>query len=470
MTYDLLVTGGRLVSLAGVTTGSLAIRDGRVVVILPAEERPPAREVANARGLHILPGVIDTHVHTRHPGHPGREDALSGSSAAAAGGITTFLEMPISKVPVNSGESLVARAEAIGAQAVVDFALYGGAGHQNLDEIASQADAGAVAFKTFLQPPVQARASEFVGLWCTDMAALRDVMGEVARTGRRHCFHCEDWPMVVELEHRLQAAGDTSGRAHARSRPPVVEAVSVATMLALAREAGGPVQVVHVSSPEAADLVKSAKARGANVTAETCPPYLFLTDEALERYGPFAKCNPPLRSAASVEALWRHVVEGTIDVIGTDHSPFLAEEKERGRTNIFNAPPGLGGLEVLLPLMLTAVHEARLPLTQVPRLLASRAAELFNLPGKGRLEPGFDADFVLVDLNTAWTFEASTCHTRSKENMQVFDGRRLHGKVCATYVRGTRVFQDGQITAAPGTGRFIRPSTIGPSKIGTGVI
>ena len=218
MPHDLAVTGGTLVTSSGRQAADVVVDDGRISAILAPGTAGPARVVVDARGRHVLPGVIDTHVHTRHPGVAEREDFLSGTSAAAAGGITTLFEMPISKLPVNSGASLIERAALLQSTAVIDYALYGGAGHENLDAIAGQAAAGAIAFKTFLQPPPPARLDEFFGLWCTDEVALRDVMRTVAATGLRHCFHCEYAPLFQHLQRELRAAGRVTGRAHAESR------------------------------------------------------------------------------------------------------------------------------------------------------------------------------------------------------------------------------------------------------------
>lgn len=455
--FDTVIWGGTVVSSQGTHPAAIAIGDGRIRTLLPADDRPPAAEWVDARGLHVLPGIIDTHVHLRHPGHPGREDAESGTRAAAAGGITTLLEMPISKMPVNSADAVASRAEAIAAGALVDFALYGGAGQENVAAVAGQAEAGVVAFKTFLQPPPPARLDEFSGLWCTDDTRLRELMAAVAATGRRHAFHCEHAPLFAALQRRLESQGRRDGLAHVESRPPVVEEVSVAMVLALAGEARARVHIVHVSSPRSVQLVADARARGLDVTAETCPPYLFFTSEALGRLGGFAKCNPPLRSAEDVEGLWRYLVLGGIDVIGTDHSPFLDDEKARGAENIFLAPPGLCGLETALPLMLTAVHDGKLALRQLVTLMSERAASLFGLPGKGRLEPGADADLALVDLKHAWVFDHGRAVTRSRGNMRIYDGLPLVGRVVSTYVRGTRVFHEGDVVGSPGHGRFVRP-------------
>jgi allantoinase len=459
--FDTLIVNATVVADGVVGPAAVAIRDGRIVTLLDPAARPAAREVVDATGLHALPGLIDTHVHTRHPGVAAREDFESGTAAAAAGGITTLFEMPISKIPTNSAAAVRARVDAMTPQALVDFALYGGAGHENLDRVAEQADAGVVAFKTFLQPPPPSRLDEFVGLWCTDVAQLRDVMRRVGATGLRHCFHCEHTPLFQKLQAGLQAAGRRDGRAHADSRPPVVEELAVAIVLALAAETAAAVGVVHGSSGRSAGLVASARAAGVDATIETCPPYLWFTDEALERLGAFAKCNPPLRSADEVAQLWRAVQAGAIDYVGTDHSPFLAEEKAAAAGNIFEAPPGLCGLEIMAPLMFTAVSEGRLTLSRMTELCATRAAALFHLPQKGRIAPGLDADVALVDARARWKYDSRRAFTRSRGNMVIYDGLALQGRIVATFVRGVRVFSDGEIVAAPGHGRFIRPARAG---------
>ncbi len=459
MVHDLVVRGGTLVTSSGIRTADIAVSGGRIVSVEAPGATLDGATQLDATGLHILPGVIDTHVHTRHPGVPEREDFLSGTSAAAAGGITTIFEMPISKLAVNSGESLAKRAELLQPTAVVDYALYGGAGHENLADIAGQAEAGAIAFKTFLQPPPPTRLDEFFGLWCTDEVLLRDVMRAVKGTGLRHCFHCEHTATFQAMQRQLEAAGRMTGRAHAESRPPVVEDLSVAIVLALAEDLGARVQVVHCSSPRAARLARDARWRGVDATVETCPPYLFFTDEALDRLGPYAKCNPPLRGEREVRGLRQCLREGLIEVVGTDHSPFLAEDKAKGDDNIYLAPPGLAGLEVLVPLMLTAAHRGWITLEDVAALCSENAAKLFGLPRKGRLQPGADADLTIVDLATAWRYDSAGALTKSRANMRIYDGVEMHGRVVSTVVRGTVVYKDGVVTGRPGHGQFVRPDT-----------
>ncbi|MEW6322316.1 MAG: allantoinase AllB [Acidobacteriota bacterium] len=456
MRFDVLITGGLVVSTREVRAASVGVIGGRVAAVLAPGEAADADVVVDARGLHILPGLIDTHVHTRHPGVAAREDMASGTAAAAAGGITTLLEMPIAKIPANSADGVRRRIAAMQPGARIDFALYGGAGHENIAAIQEQADAGVVAFKTFLQPPPPARLDEFFGLWCTDEATLPAVMAEVARTGLRHCFHCEDAALFTARQQELAAAGQRTGRAHARARPPIVEETSAAAVLALAADVGARVGIVHCSSARTAALAADARARGVDVTVETCPPYLLFTEEALDRLGPFAKCNPPLRDEPGREALWQAVQDGRIEYLGTDHSPFLGEEKS-GAVDIFAAPPGLCGLDVFGPVMLTAVGEGRLALTDVVRLCSTRAASLFQLPSKGAIAVGKDADFVLVDLAARWRFDASRSFTKSRANMAIYDGLPLQGRIVSTWVRGARVYEEGQITGAEGHGRALRP-------------
>lgn len=455
--YDLAIVGGTLVSAGRQWTGTIAIRDGRIANLFVPGDPVVAARTYDARRLHVLPGIIDTHVHTRHPGVEAREDFASGTAAAAAGGITTLFEMPIAKVPTNSAANLRARVEAMTPQAHIDFALYGGAGRDNLDRIVEQAEAGAIAYKTFLQPPPAGREDEFLGLWCRH-DEVRGVMDQVRFTRLRHCFHCEEPGMYDPLRARLEGLGQTRGRAHAESRPAACEEVSVAVILARAAERPLPIGIVHCSSPMSARLAADARLRGLNVTVETCTPYLFRTVEDLDRLGPYAKCNPPLRSAQMRDELWHSIQAGFIEYVGTDHSPFTAEDKERFGDDIFKAPPGIAGLDAFVPLMLTAVHQKRITLPQVVAVCAENPAFVFHLPNKGRLVTGADADFTIVDMKATWRFDAASARTKSRANMKLWDGFRMHGAVVTTMVRGEVVYQEGELVGRPGYGRFQRPN------------
>ena len=457
--FDLTITGGQVVTPAKVMPATIAMAEGRIAGIFDARERPASRDHMDARGLHILPGLIDTHVHIRAPARPDREDFVSGTSAAAAGGITTLLEMPISEPPVNSAAVLSNRMTQLEPHALIDFGLYGSISPDNMEEIPRMAEAGAVALKTFMTLPPPGREEEFVGLCCPNVADLYDLMQAVAQTDLLHCFHCEHAGLLDLFLRKVQASGETKGIAHARSAPPIVEDLSVAGILVFAELFGNRVQIVHLSSHKAAQLVKEAKAKGVNVSVETCPQYLFLTMEELNRHGPFAKCNPALRTAEEVENLWPYLLDGTIDVIGTDHSPYIPEEKEVGQDDIFRATAGVPGLEAMLPLMLTAVNQGRLTLPALARLMSHRAAQLFRLKGKGQIAPDHDADLTLVDMNRDWTFDRHRTLSKGGRNMHAYHGRALRGRVVTTMVRGQTVFADDRIVMEPGHGRCLRPGT-----------
>lgn len=233
----------------------------------------------------------------------------------------------------------------------------------------------------------------------------------------------------------------------------------MAQTLELARAAGVRVQIAHASTAHAVELVSRARADGVPATVETCPHYLFLDESALDAHGPFAKINPPLRTADIAAALWERVRAGEVDVIGSDHSPFLVEEKAPFGDDIWRALPGTPGLEAMLPLLLTAVADERLRLDQLVAVSSGNAARIFGLPAKGRIAAGADADLALVDIGGQWRIDTSSWLTRAREAARVWDGREVRGRVLATYVRGIRVWDAGiGVVGPPGWGRQVRPA------------
>lgn len=456
--FDLIITNGFIITGTAKRHAHIAIRNGKISALLNPEERAEAHTVIDAQGLWVLPGVIDTHMHIRDPGETEREDFTTGTAAAAAGGVTTILEMPISVPPVYTERIFTTRINAVQPRALVDFALYGGAGSENVAEIAGLAEAGAVAYKTFLQSPHPGREHEFTGLWCANDGTLRELMIEVAKTGLRHCFHCESETIIQHESARLQAAGRMDALAHAEARPEVAEDIAVATVLAIAEEVGAKVQIVHISSPRALAYVEEARKRGVDVTAETCPHFLYATDAALDRFGSYAKCNPPLRSAETTTRLHELMQTGMVDMIGSDHAPYVPAEKAVGEEDIWKAPAGFPGIELMLPLFLTDAISGHIDMSHAVRLLSENAARIFGLESKGGIALGKDADIVLVDPTAEWTFDPQQAHTKARDIMHVYAGRRLKGQVVQTIVRGTTVFNGGRIEAEPGHGQFVRPT------------
>lgn len=458
MIADLVIKGGSLVLRDGAVRAALAVRDGRIAAIGTDDVMPEAQRVIDAAGLHVLPGLIDTHVHLRAPGNPEREDVYSGSASAAAGGVTTILEMPIS-VPACSTAAVFRNRCDLFADSLVHYGLYGGASGDNLDEIAAMAQAGVIAYKTFRTGPVPGRDHEFWGICCPDAGQMLETMRRVKATGLLHVVHAEEVQILDRVQRELKATGRTDYLVHPESRPLIAETASVGQMLAMARETGVRMQVAHASAPAVVDLVTRARSDGVAATVETCPPYLFFTQDAYREHGPYAKINPPMRTAEDVEGMWERIRRGEIDVIGTDHSPFLTSEKEPFWQNIWGAYPGAPGLEAFLPLMLTAVNQGRLSLAQLVRTTAENAARLFGLfPRKGQIALGADADLVLVDLERRYPLDPLTWHTKSKGTGRMFAGFACQGAPVATVVAGAVVVRENVVVGLPGAGRLVTPN------------
>ena len=452
--YDLIIKNGSVVSGEGVEAIDLAIKDGKIAGLLAPGAEDETQETLDASGLHIFPGVVDGHCHMRDPGRMEREDFWTGTQAAAAGGITTACEMPISIPPVYTADIFQQRAETVQPRALIDFALYGTAGYENVEHIEGLAEAGAVAFKTYLHPAEPGREKEFTGLICPDSASQYETMEMVAKTGRRHCLHCETNELVEMFTARMKKTGRTDGRVHTECRPAVCEDSSVALSLSMAADLNASLVICHMSSAGAVQLVKEAKARGVDVVAETCPSYIFMSDEYLQKFGPYAKNNPPLRSEENRQRLWEFINDGTIDYIATDHSPWRPESKDGG---IFDANAGLASFDMILPLLLDGINRAVITPEKTVRMLSEKPAEVFQLSSKGHLKPGFDADFVLVDMGSSFVFDKSKSHSKAGETMKAFDGMELSGRIRSTWVRGTKVQEDGQTTADAGYGRLVTP-------------
>jgi len=458
MNADVVIKGGTLVTGEGLRRAAIAVKDGKIAAVDRDDAMPEAREVIDATGKHLIPGFLDSHCHLRDPGKVEREDWSTGTQAAAAGGVTTILEMPIAMPSVHSAETLRNRVAHCKPMSYVDFAFYGAANGDILDNIEAMAAAGAVGFKTFRTDPVPGRENEFIGICCPDAGQMVLTMEKTAKTGLLHVVHCEDQQILNVTMARAKAIPVQDGRAHAASRPEVSESPSVAQCIAIAQATGARFQVAHMSSRNAIDLVRRAKENGLAVTAETCPAYLMFAEEDLFKFGPYAKCNPPLRPQETQDALWEAVREGVIEVIGTDHSPFLVSEKEPFKNDISRAAPGFPGLEQFLPSMLTAVNQGRITLPQMVKVVCENTARLFGLaPRKGHLAVGADADVVLVDMNAKWVHDHTKLYTKARDTALVYDGRTFHGMPTLTMIRGKVVARDSKVVGAAGWGEWIRP-------------
>jgi allantoinase len=449
---DLLIRDGVLVTEQEAYPADIAVHEGRVTAILEPDTREVrADQVLDARGLHILPGGVDCHVHLNEPGRTEWEGYSTGTAAAAAGGITTVLDMPLNcHPPTLTADALALKRRQVAEHAVVDYGHWGGLVPANLDDLAGLYASGVVACKAFM---CQSGLDEYPSV---DDMTLLEGMRRVAALGGILGLHAEDHSLTEALGERTRAAGRRQPRDWAAARPPVAEVEAVQRALLFAGETGARLHFVHISTPQAVSLVAAARVAGVAASVETCPHYLVLDEDDLARLGPVAKCAPPLRSRGTVEALWQTVLNGDVDCVASDHSPCPPRMKQAGSEDIWQAWGGISGVQTLVPVLLTeGVHKRGLSLPQFGRLTSANPARLFGLyPSKGALQVGSDADLMLVDLDREWILSREDLLTRWP--MSPFVGRTFQGRVEATLVRGTIVYRGGQLLAQPGYGQLVR--------------
>jgi len=442
----------------------VGVKDGKITFIsqtnLKDDEMPESKEVMDLTGKYLIPGAIDTHMHVRDPGHTERGNFYTETLAAAAGGVTTIMEHPISIPPQYNVEILENRIHRADTQSVVDFCFYGAAGGEFPVEILNLAkDGRIVAYKSFLHAAPEGREKEFKGLTTADDAQLLVVMQQLAKTGLICAFHSEDNDLIKYYEKKFKEEGRVHGRDHAAARPPICETASVARVLFFAKQTGARVEIAHVSTPEAMEQIKRAREDGVRVYAETCPHYLFLNEDALDKFGPFAKCNPPLRPQKMVDELWNYVNDGTVDYIGSDHSPFLLEEKTRGEDDIFKALSGFPGVDLRLPLMLHAVTQHKVSLEKVVELLCTNPARDFGIwPQKGVIRTGSDADFAVFDFDGQTIVDKNKNYSHARDIAIPYDGWKLNCRIDATILRGRILMQNGVVDeSAKAYGQLVCP-------------
>jgi dihydroorotase len=428
--YDLIIRGGVCATPNGIGAADVGVREGRIASLsVPASAA--AAEVVEARGLHVLPGVIDTQVHFREPGHEPKEDLATGTLAAVLGGVTAVCEMPNTNPPTVTAERLADKLARAAGRARCDIAFFVGAMADNADSLGElECRPGCAGVKLFM-------GSSTGNLLVPDDQTIERVL----RGGRRRvAVHAEDEPRLVARRPLAEAAG--SVHAHPEWRDETTALIATRRLLAVARRTGRRVHVLHVTTAEEMAFLALHKDVA---TVEVTPQHLTLAaPDCYDRLGTFAQMNPPIRDARHREALWRAVRDGVIDVVGSDHAPHTREEKQRPYPA---SPSGMPGVQTLLPLLLDHQAAGRLSLERLVDLTSAGPARVYGIAGKGRLAVGYDADLTLVDLRARHTITADWI--ASKCGWTPFDGLTVTGWPVATVVRGHIVMRDDEACGEP---------------------
>ncbi|HEY0641655.1 MAG TPA: allantoinase AllB [Pseudonocardiaceae bacterium] len=425
--YDLVVRSSRAFLPAGPVAAAVCVLDGRIAAIEARDAMLSAERHVDLDDLALLPGLVDTHVHVNEPGRTEWEGFRTATAAAAAGGVTTIVDMPLNSVPpTTTVAGLEAKRAAAEGAVHVDVGFWGGAVPGNLDELAPLHAAGVFGFKCFTAP---SGVDEFPRL---DWPGLPAVLRETARLDALLIAHCED-------ADALDAAPPADGAARfadfLASRPPGVEDTAVARLAAAAADAGARAHVVHLSSAGSVPLVAAARAAGTRLTAETCPHYLTLAAEAVPDGATEFKCCPPIRGADNAGALWRALADGTLACVVSDHSPCPADLKAG---DFGSAWGGIASVQLGLPVVWTAAWERGVPLADVVRWMAAGPADLVGLsPRKGRIVVGADADLVAFAPDDEFTVDPAAL--RHRHPVTPYAGARLRGVVHRTWLRGVDI-------------------------------
>jgi allantoinase len=445
--FDRVILGD-LVLPDGILPGGYVALRGEVIAAIGQGTPPPAAAVSDHTGKLILPGLVDGHMHTSSSaGWAGIEGA---SMSAAAGGVTTCVDMPYDVPrPVTDAAIFREKVEWVNRTSHVDMALYGTILKTGgLEAIPGLAEAGACSFKlsTYEYDPVRFPRIDHP----TMVAAFR----EIAKTGLMVAIHNEDQELVQRLTEEAKAAGRTDPIMHCRTRPPLAESMADLEILEIALETGAHVHIAHSSLARGFELAELFRRQGARSSGEACIQYLCMTEEDLPRLQGFGKCNPPFRSAAEVERMWGAFQAGKVAYVSTDHAPWPRERKLYDG-DIFAPGAGLTGLQSFAPLMFSLLAERGLPVTLMARYCAERPARFHGLyPKKGAIRVGSDADLLVLEEGR-FTFDEREIRDREDARWSPYNGRAMKARVAATYLRGACIWNGAEVLARPGTGRFV---------------
>jgi len=441
---QLVIKNAKMLMESGILKGGIAVSGGRICCVATDEHLPPAESVIDAHGKILMPGLIDGHAHIHDPAKSDHEDFTTGSRAAAAGGVTTFVDMPLTS-PVLTQKHVEDKAKQGGESSIVDFSMYAGMMQsENVVAIPLLIESGVAAFKAFTCAPYYANDG-----------VIARLLSEVSEQGGHLAVHCENQGVLDEFKNDMEGDWDAP-ISHSLSRPNLAEQLAVRQTIAIAGQTGGHLHIAHVSTREAIHEIELGKRAGISLTSEVCPHHLVFNRDDMNRLGPKSKMNPPLRSKEDRAALWSALLRGSIDMVVSDHAPSPLEEKSRGANDIRDAWAGVDGIQMILRVLLSeGINKGRLSFTRLFEVTSRNPAKVFGLyPKKGALQVGSDADIVILDHTREETIKADMMF--SKCGWTLYEGMKMKGAPVMTFVRGMQVFNEDRTTVKPGHGRFVR--------------
>lgn len=446
---DTLIRNARLVLRNEVVNAELGIRDGKIAVIADRVEEP-ARETVDAAGQYVMPGMVDVHMHISEPGRTEWEGYETGSQAMAAGGTTSFVEMPLNTIPATTDVAAMdLKIGAASGQCHVDYALMGGLVPWNFDDLKPMSEAGVAAYKCFVATCGSGKPGDFKNV---NDFELYEGMKILAETGDLLVIHCENAALTDGLGKKARAEGKSKVSDYVASRPVFTEVEAVQRVLLIAKETGCRVHIAHNSCPEAVDAILRAIDDGVDASVESCPHYFLLATEELDAIGPRAKCSPPIRDYANQARMWEYLAAGKIGILGSDHSPCTFDLKDK--ENAFDAWGGLSACQNSVDAMFDAgVKQRGLSPTLLAQVLATNPAERFGLKDKGEIAIGKDADLVFIDPEQSYTVSAEGLYYKNKHS--AYEGRKIDCRVTRTVLRGRTIFELGK-PFGEADGRLIR--------------
>lgn len=465
MVWDHVIKNGYIYSGTDFVKGNLYIKDGKIAAISENELEGETLKTTDANEQYVLPGFIDTHIHSRDPGATYKEDFYYSTQAAAAGGITSVFEMPNTNPPINNVENLQKQVGNLSPKAHVDFGIWGIClGDLNKKDLLPLHEAGVIGFKFFWGYAINSKTFQLMYNYKDGEeevipplpdGEVYDIFQEVAKTGQTLAIHAENNELIQRLTKKVEESGRRDYEALLQCRPNLAEKLTVQTGIAMAKKTGTRLHILHISSEEGVQAVRQAQKEGYPITGETCPHFLFLSNEDYETVGPQMKVYPPVKYKKDQEELWQGIQDGTISIVCSDHAPHTEEEKDG---DLWSIPAGMCGVETLAPLLLNAVSEGKITLNRACELLSENPAKQFGVyPQKGSLAVGTDADITIVDMNKEMVIKRENLHSKSK--VTAFDQFPVKGVPTATIVRGITVMEEGQIVSKP-IGQIIKSGKV----------